>query len=74
MSCDRNFDIYVKDGINCVCVKMVYACREFSEGRIAGFIVCVCARRKRSQRHVAGSLGGLLCTGAYRFIFVCSVV
>ena len=70
-------DASVKDGTNCVCVEMIYACRKCSEGHMAGFLVYMLmmyARRKCSKSHMSGFLGGILCTSLYMYIFVCSVV
>ena len=67
----------MKDGKNYVCVKMIYVRRECGEGHMAGFLVFVlmmCANIKSSKSCMAGFIGGILCTSAYRCIFVCSVV
>ena len=70
-------DVYVKYGENCVSVEKIYACRKCIEVHMVGFFFCVlmmCARRNCSKSHMEGFLGRLLCTSAYRCIFVCSVV
>ena len=70
-------DVYVKDGENCVCLEMIYACRKCIEGHMASFLACVLMlykRRKWSKSHMAEFFGGILCTSAYRCIFICSVV
>ena len=69
--------VYGKDRTNCVCMLMIYACRKCSKSHMSGFIVCfltIYACRKCTKSHIADFLGGILCTCAYRCIFLCSVL
>ena len=48
-------DVHVKDGTNCVCVEIAYACKKCRESYMAGLIVCVlmmCTCRKCSKSHM----------------------